>query len=158
MKRANWLIAATLALMMFVQPNKTNAAFGNGSLSGTYRGLATGSFWSASQKFDFVYTTTFTFNGKGNAVETDTYTQQGTFGPVLIGPCDDAAACTYEVNHDGTGTAACTNTSSTCGDTGGTWRTAFTTDGDHIYFIITEYKALQALSVSGTLVKDGFYQ
>jgi hypothetical protein len=154
MKGANWLIAATLvSMMIFVEADKANA-LGNASLSGTYRGLATGSFWNPNGKFDFVYATTFTFDGSGKAVESANYTQQGTFEPLQIGPCNDSAACTYGLNSDGTGKITCTDTASNCGDTGGTFKADLTTDGNHIYFIISGYPAFQAFAISGTLNKD----
>ncbi len=163
MKRANWLIVATLALMMFVQPNKANA-FNNGSLNGTYRGRATGSFYSLatavppvpSYKFDFVSTDLFTFDGSGSTTETLTYTYQGASSLLKEGgPCTDIATGSYHVNPDGTGTSTYNITSSTCSDLGGTYTFDFTTDGEYIYRILTSDTSFATFSIAGTSKKDG---
>jgi hypothetical protein len=161
MKRVNWLVVATLALTLFVQPNKANA-FNNGSLNGTYRGRSTGSFYSLVTsllpltKFDWVTTDTFTFDGNGHTTETFTYTfdTASASSPYQAGPCTDSAKGTYLLNPDGSGTSEYTVETSNCGDTGGTYTFAFTTDGEYIYRILTSDTSFAAFSIAGTSVKD----
>ncbi len=162
MKRANWLIVATLASMMFVQPNKANAFNNDFILNGTYRGGGTGTFYDLSatpSKFNYVSTNTFTYDGNGHTVQTFIYTIEGASSSSQLGPCTDTATGTYQVNQDGTGTSAYTITDSTgsnCTDKGGTYTNAFTTDGTHVYRILTSDSLFAAFSISGTSLKDGF--
>ena len=158
-KATNWLIVATLALMMFVQPNKANASKApNGchdSAYGTYRGITTGSFWSEGNKFDYVAVDTVkNIDNMGNSVTTVSSTVQGATFPFLAGPCTDTSACAAQTNPDGTGTSACTITASTCGDTGQTYSTVFTTDGNNVYVITSGDPSLQAFYQPTTLVRD----
>ena len=158
-KAANWLIVATLALMVFIQPNKANAFSQanpcNDSTYGTYRGITTGRFWDSGLLFDFAgISTSKNIDDRGDSVSISTFTAQLDSEPYLVGPCTNTDACTGQVNPNGTGTSACTTIASTCGDTGQTYSVAYTTDGNHIYAITSVDPSFEAFVEPTTLIRD----